>query len=165
VTAIRYHMRREDKEITDPKDLRKILREVKHITIAMARDNEPYLVSLNHGYDEECNCLYFHCASKGKKLEYMRTNDVVWGQALLDFGFGVAADDCHQDFATVIFRGKVSFIEDVEEKRHAFLVTNRHLKAPSEGLKRILDENLERTTVGRVSIEYMTGKKSKEVTI
>jgi nitroimidazol reductase NimA-like FMN-containing flavoprotein (pyridoxamine 5'-phosphate oxidase superfamily) len=160
---MRYHIRREDKEFKNPEKLRRVLRDAKHVTVAMCRDNEPYLVSLNHGYDEKNGCLYFHCASEGKKLDYMRANPVVWGQALLDHGFFAAPDDCRQNFVSVMFRGRVSFVEDLNEKRHAFLVTNRHLGAPSEGLRRVLEDNLARTTVGKISLEYLSGKKSKEV--
>jgi nitroimidazol reductase NimA-like FMN-containing flavoprotein (pyridoxamine 5'-phosphate oxidase superfamily) len=45
----------------------------------MTRDERPYLVSLNHGYDEGNRCIYFHCAKDGKKLEYVEANDSVWG--------------------------------------------------------------------------------------
>lgn len=162
---MRYHVRREDKEFTDPEKIRRVLREAKHVTLAMCRDNEPYLVSLNHGYDEEKGCLYFHCAGEGKKLDYMRANPVVWGQALLDHGFFADPEDCRQNYASVMFRGKVSFVEDPDEKRRAFLVTNRRLRAPSEGLRRILDENMARTTVGKISLDYLSGKKSKEVEV
>ena len=39
MTAIRYHMRRENKEIADLEKLKKILRGAKHITVAMAKEN------------------------------------------------------------------------------------------------------------------------------
>jgi len=145
--------------------MRRVLKEAKYVTLAMCREGRPYLVSLNHGYDEEQNCIYFHCAGEGKKLEYLRANNLVWGQALIDHGFFAAPDDCRQNYATVMFEGKVTFVEDPEEKRHAFLILNSHLEAPSEGLRRILDENLARTTVGKVSLEYVSGKKSKEISL
>ena len=159
----RYHMRREDKEVEDPATLRRILGEAKHITVAMCRDDMPYLVSLSHGYDEEKDLIYFHCAGEGKKLDYMRANPTIWGQAVLDFGFFEGHDDCRQEFASVMFRGEVTFVEDLEEKRHAFIMTNRQLDAPSEGLQRVMDEHLERAPVGRITMEYLTGKKTKGV--
>lgn len=159
----RYHMRRMDKAIEDPATLRRILGEAKHITVAMCRDGMPYLVSLSHGYDEERDVIYFHCAPEGKKLDYMRANPTVWGQAVLDFGFFDGHDDCRQEFASVMFRGEVSFVEDMEEKLHAFVMTNRQLDAPSEGLQRVLDEHLERATVGRIRMSNLTGKKTKGV--
>ena len=161
----RYHMRREDKEIKDPAKLRWILGEARHVTVAMCRDNTPYLVSLSHGYDEEGGCIYFHCAEEGKKLDYMRANPTVWGQAVLDHGFFVARDDCRQEFASVMFQGTVEFVEDMDEKRRAFILTNRQLEAPSEGLQRIMDEHLARATVGKISLDYLTGKKTTGVEV
>ncbi|MBA7594070.1 hypothetical protein ES703_01006 [subsurface metagenome] len=159
----RYHMRRKDKAIEDPATLRRVLGEAKHITVAMCRDDMPYLVSLSHGYDEEKGLIYFHCAGEGKKLDYMRANPTIWGQAVLDFGFFDGHDDCRQEFASVMFQGEVTFIEDMEEKLHAFVMTNRQLDAPSEGLQRVLDEHLERATVGKIRMSNLTGKKTKGV--
>jgi len=160
---MKYHMRRHDKEIKDAVLLRKILSQTRHVTIAMAKDNHPYLVSLNHGYDSERNCIYFHCAKEGKKLDFMRANSEVWGQALVDFGYD--AKECTQSYATVMFRGKVSFIDDAEQKRKAFLIMNDQLKSSRKRLERILKTKLSNAVVGRIDIDFMSGKKSKEVTI
>ena len=80
-------MRRKDKEITDQAAIKKILYETHYVTLAMVKDNEPYLISLSHVYDEEKNCIYFHCASEGKKLDYLKENNTVWGQAIKDYGY------------------------------------------------------------------------------
>ena len=58
-------IRRKDKEITNVGEMRKILRTAKYMTVAMCLNDEPYLVTLSHGYDEERNCVYFHCAREG----------------------------------------------------------------------------------------------------
>ena len=44
-------LRRKEKEIKDKDAMIAILEEAKYITIAMCKDNEPYLVTLSHGYD------------------------------------------------------------------------------------------------------------------
>ncbi len=45
----------------------------------------------------------------------------------------------------------------------AFFVINVYFGVGSEPLRKILDDNLARTTVGKISLEYLSGKKSKEV--
>lgn len=160
-----FHARRKDKEITDEAKLKKILRSSKYVTIALCRDNVPYLVSLSHGYDEEHHCLYFHCAKEGKKLVYLKSNNVVWGQALLDFGSS-EDDDCSQLYASVHFSGKVTLIEDLDEKRRAIMCMISQLGKNPEALTAKLNlDRLKSTMMGRIDIEYMSGKKSKEVTI
>lgn len=162
MVSMRYHMRRADKEFTEPGGLRGVLRETSYMTLAMARDGEPYLVSLSHGYDEERNCLYFHCASEGRKLDYMRANPVVWGQVIVDHGY--VEKECTHRYVTVMFRGRVSFIEGEEEKRRALRTMLRRLETDAETRERRMNtDDLGSTVFGRVDIEYMTGKKTPEI--
>ena len=156
---MKYHLRRQDKEIKDPLLIKKILKQTKYVTIAMCKDNHPYLVTLNHGYDEENNCIYFHCAKEGKKLDYLKANDTVWGQALLDYGY---EGDCTQHYATVMFQGKVSFVGEIEKKRNAFIVMKEHLDSSQKGLEEYLKSSMSKTLVGKISIEFLSGKKSSK---
>ena len=155
-------MRRADKEFKEQKELRKVRRETCYMTLAMARAGEPYLVSLSHGYDEERNCLYFHCAPEGKKLEYMKANPEVWGQVIMDHGY--VERECTHSYATVMFRGRVSFIEDPVEKLRALKTMLWQLEPDAEAReKRLNTDGLGSTVFGRVDVEYMTGKKSQEI--
>jgi nitroimidazol reductase NimA-like FMN-containing flavoprotein (pyridoxamine 5'-phosphate oxidase superfamily) len=152
-----FHVRRKDREITDSVALKKVLKSTKYVTVALCMDNEPYLVSLSHGYDEKRNCLYFHCADEGKKLLYMKANSKVWGQAVLDYG---VTDECDYAYKSVHFKGTMSLIDDLSEKQHAMEVLVRQLsETPEEKLAKIKPEKLAKTTMGRIDIEYMSGKK------
>lgn len=82
-----YHMRRKEKEIVDSNVLKKILKSVKYVTLALSMNDQPYLATLSHGYDEKHSCIYFHCAKEGKKIDYLKANNTVWGQAMLDYGY------------------------------------------------------------------------------
>ena len=160
---MQYHIRRKDKAITDPEHMKTILKTTDYVTLAMVKDGEPYLVSLSHAYDEDEHCIYFHSASEGKKLDYLRANPVVWGQAMQDHGYHKG--ECSHIYASVMFKGKVEFIEDIEEKRRAFKAMILQLEPDPES---IMDETLKSTgipttIVGKIKIEYMSGKKSEEV--
>jgi nitroimidazol reductase NimA-like FMN-containing flavoprotein (pyridoxamine 5'-phosphate oxidase superfamily) len=151
-----FHVRRKDREITDPQTLQKVLKTTEYVTIALCMDNEPYLVSLSHGYDETRNCIYFHCADEGKKLVYIRANNNVWGQAVQDYG---VTDECDYAYTSVHFKGTVTLIDDLNEKRHAIEVMVRQLSEnPKKKLAQIKMEKLAKTTMGRIDISYVTGK-------
>ena len=155
-----FHIRRKDREITDADELKKVLRSTKYVTIALCMDNEPYLVSLSHGYDEKRNCLYFHCANEGKKLVYAKANSNVWGQAVQDYG---VTDECDYAYVSVHFSGRVCLVEDLSEKQHAIKVIVRQLSAnPEEKLAKIKPEKLAKTTIGRIDIDYVSGKKHQK---
>jgi nitroimidazol reductase NimA-like FMN-containing flavoprotein (pyridoxamine 5'-phosphate oxidase superfamily) len=159
-----FHMRRRDKEITDVEVLKKILKSTEYVTVAMSMDNQPYLVSLSHGYDENRNCIYFHCAQEGKKLDFLKENNTIFGQALLDYDY--IQGECNHNFASVHFKGKVTFITDPNEKLRAIQTMIRQLdKNPEPLIAKLKAEKLQNTLVGRIDIETMTGKKPKELTI
>lgn len=162
----KYHMRRGDKEIKDRAKLEKILRETNFVTLALAKGNEPYIVALSHSYDGEAECLYFHCAAEGKKLDYMRANPVVWGQALIDHGYHEG--QCSHLYVSAVFRGRVEWVEHIEEKRRVLTHMIEHQDGnPSALMPRLtgLESGgaLDKTVVGRIVIEELTGKKSAEV--
>lgn len=161
---MRYHVRRKDKEITDDATMKKILKTTKYVTIAMAKENRPYLVSLSHGYDEENNCVYFHCAKEGKKMDYLKVNDSVWGQVVIDGGY--VHGECNHNYASVMFSGRVAFLEGRDEKWRAISLMTRQLDDDAETLiANRKPESLDDTVLGRIDIDYMTGKKSEEITV
>ena len=157
-----------DREIKDPEKLEKLLKETKYITIALCRDNIPYLVSLSHSYDEDANCIFFHCASAGKKLDYMKSNPQVWGQAIIDRGY--VDGECNHLYVTAMFGGRVELIEEIDEKRRImsrmFSHQEKHPAVPGEvdphAIRIEKDAELKGMTVGKIIIEEFTGKFSKD---
>ena len=156
-----FHIRRKEREITDIGELRRILKKTSYVTIALCMNNEPYLVSINHGYDEVNNCLYFHCASEGKKLVYAKANNQVWGQAVLDF---FITDECDYSYTSVHFSGTFQLVSTPEEKQHAMEVLVRQVALnPELKLAKINPVKLESTTMVRISINYLSGKKHQAI--
>ena len=152
-----FHVRRKDREIIDLTEMRQVFLNTKYVTVALCMHEEPYLVSLSHGYDQAKNCLYFHCAPEGKKLVILQVNNKVWGQAVLDFG---VTEECDYAYTSVHFQGKMSLITDLTEKQHAIEVLVRQVSLnPEDKLAKIKPEKLEKTTMGKIEITYMSGKK------
>jgi uncharacterized protein len=152
-----FHVRRRDREITDLDEMRMVLKKTKYVTVALCMKNEPYLVTLNHGYDQEHNCIYFHCAPEGKKLVYAKANPMVWGEAILDFG---VTEECDYAYTSVHFSGKLRLVVDLAEKVHAMEALVRQVSLnPEEKLAKIKPEKLASTTIGKIEIDYLSGKK------
>lgn len=159
-----YHMRRGDKEIKDKAKLERILRETNYVTLALSKGTEPYVVAISHSYDAEAGCLYFHCASEGRKLDYMRANPVVSGLALIDHGY--SEGNCSHLYVSAVFKGRIEWIEDLEGKRKALKhMIEKQDRNPAKLLTRLTNaDSLAKTVVGKIIIEELTGKKSVEVT-
>ena len=155
-----FHVRRKEREITDQEELKQVLAQTKYVTVALCKDNEPYLVALSHGYDKAHNCLYFHCASEGKKLVYAEANPKVWGQAVLDFG---VTDECDYAYTCVHFRGTMTLVEDAEEKWRGLkaLILQVALN-PELKLSKVKPEKVAKVTIGKIDIDYLSGKKHQK---
>jgi nitroimidazol reductase NimA-like FMN-containing flavoprotein (pyridoxamine 5'-phosphate oxidase superfamily) len=140
-----------------------ILESSKYITIAMCQDEEPYLATLSHGYDRERNCLYFHCAKQGKKIDILKKHNTVWGQAILDKGY--VQGSCDHLYATTQFMGRVTFVEDMQEKRHALEVMIKALEDDPQKVMavQLTEKSIKGVQIGRIDIDHMSGKKSEEI--
>jgi hypothetical protein len=158
-----YHqLRRKEQEIRDNAELQAILAKTRYVTVAMCRNDEPYLVTLSHGYDQERNAVYFHCAFEGKKIDFLRSNNRVWGQAFIDRGY--VQGKCDHLFASVQFSGRVSFVADATEKRHALEVMIRQLEQDPDRVitAKVTDARVATTNIGRIDIEFMSGKRTEK---
>lgn len=158
-------IRRKEKEMSDRKEMQAVLEEAKYVVIAMCKDNEPYLVSLSHGFDKVRNCVYFHCAKEGKKVDILREQNLVWGQALIDKGY--VQGSCDHLYVTTQFKGRVTFIEEKDEKKHALEVMIRALEDhPRKVLEaQVNEKSIQNVQIGRIDIEFMSGKKSDKAII
>jgi nitroimidazol reductase NimA-like FMN-containing flavoprotein (pyridoxamine 5'-phosphate oxidase superfamily) len=154
----KYHMRRPERRIKERKRMLELLDGKDHVTIAMSKDNVPYLVTVNHYFDKKGTCIYFHCASKGKKMDYMKANPFVWGQVMDDLG--PVEGECDQEYRTVMFRGKVSFVESMQEKKHALdLMIDRLSSRPARVKSTLTGASLDKVAICRIDLLEMTGKE------
>jgi nitroimidazol reductase NimA-like FMN-containing flavoprotein (pyridoxamine 5'-phosphate oxidase superfamily) len=158
-----YHpLRRKEQEIKDTAELKAILAKTQYVTVAMCRNDEPYLVTLSHGYDKENNAIYFHCAYEGKKIDILKANNRIWGQAIVDRGY--VPGQCDHLFSSVQFGGRVNFVEDGAEKRRALAVMIGQLEREPESVMaaKVTDAAMAKTCIGRIDIEYLSGKRSEK---
>lgn len=156
-----YHLRRAEKALTEEALLFEIIRGQKFMTLAFCSENEPYLATVNYGFDAEARCFYFHCAPQGRKMDYLRANPVVWGQVMEDHGY--LPGKCDHAFRTVQFRGRATIIEDPVAKRAALMLMIEQLEPDPEPMKKHFDNaaSLARATLVRIEVEVFTGKQSK----
>jgi nitroimidazol reductase NimA-like FMN-containing flavoprotein (pyridoxamine 5'-phosphate oxidase superfamily) len=98
-------------------------------------------------------------------VDILRENNIVWGQALEDAGY--AEGSCDHLYATAQFRGRVTFVEDLEEKERALKIMIRAIDSNPEKVieEQVTEKSVKSIKIGRIDIEYVSGKKSKEVII
>lgn len=149
-------MRRKDREITDRKEIDEIIRSDKLMHIALVDGNIPFLVPVFYAYNGKA--LYFHSAQAGTKIEILKKNNNICFEISIDHGFIESNEPC--DFEakhrTVIGIGKAIFVEDKAEKIKALDLIVSHF---SDKKFEYPETNLNRTTVIRIDIDSIKGKK------
>jgi nitroimidazol reductase NimA-like FMN-containing flavoprotein (pyridoxamine 5'-phosphate oxidase superfamily) len=156
----KYHMNRKDKEITERETLIDALKHGNYATIAMCRENEAYLVTMNYGYDTEKQTLYFHCAQRGLKLDFIKANPRVCATVIEDRGYKMG--ECDHAFRSVVFWGTMHEVENLREKKRAIDVLLDHLEEQPDQIRdKSLksDDVYQEVGILRLDIREMTGKQ------
>lgn len=150
-------MRREDKEIRDKDEIESIVQRAIVCRVAFSENDVPYIVPVNFGYKDDC--LYFHSAPEGKKIDAIRQNGNVCFEMDIDQEVVRAETPCNwaMKYRSVIGFGKAFLVRDVEEKRKALNNIVEHYSGkPSD----YPESAISNVAIIKVEIESMTGRKS-----
>jgi nitroimidazol reductase NimA-like FMN-containing flavoprotein (pyridoxamine 5'-phosphate oxidase superfamily) len=150
-------MRRKDRLITNAETSSILEKGEYGILSTVSSNNEPYSVPLNYFLIDEC--IYFHCAIDGRKINNINNNPkvsfcVVGETEVLPDKFGTKYESC-------IVEGLASELFG-EEKQWALegLIHKYSGNFFSEGLKYI-EKLKDKTRVFKISIESISGKARK----
>lgn len=150
-------MRRDEKEIQDPKQMEAVIRRADICHLGMSDRGAPYVVPMNFGYRRRT--LYFHSAAAGRKIDILKQNPSVCAVFSVDRELVRGEKPCKwgMHFQCVMAFGTASFLEDPAEKRMAL---NLIIAQYAEGGFDFPDNTVDATTIIRVDIETFTGKHS-----
>ena len=150
-------MRRKDKEISDTDEMEAIIQRAQVCHLALFDKEFPYIVPLNFGYKNQC--LYFHSAKEGKKIELLQKNNRVCFEFDIDLAIEMTDQACNwtTKYRSVIGYGKATILDEIEAKREAFNIIVEHYSGRTFDY---FPEAIDSTLIIKVTIERMTGKKS-----
>jgi uncharacterized protein len=136
-----------------------ILKNGKFCHLSMAVNNEPYVVTINFGYDDEF--LYFHSSQKGKKVEMISANPNVCFE--VNYGGEIYSNKhaCNwgTKFRSIIGFGKAELLLEQKDKENA-LRTIMHKYSGSSDHE--FNANMvSHTSLFRVSLKNVTVKQNK----
>jgi len=128
--------------------------------LGLSVDGAPYVVPLNYAYD--AGRIVFHCATAGKKLDYLKRNPQVCFTVGRQAGIvrrHADMDPCHVDSDSVICYGQARVIEDLDERKEVLDTFNWSFTPDAEGIS--LDAVAKCCAVV-VEISEMTGRRERE---
>jgi nitroimidazol reductase NimA-like FMN-containing flavoprotein (pyridoxamine 5'-phosphate oxidase superfamily) len=153
-------MRRNERGVSDILSIEQIINRADVCRIAIANENVPYIVTMNFGYTGNPKpVLYFHCANEGRKLEMILRNNYVCFEMDTDHEIygGEKGCDWGMKYSSVVGYGNISIITEKEAKT---IGLDCIMAKYGENKKYSFDEKvLERTTILRLEIKEITGKR------
>ena len=120
-----------DKEIKDKKAIESIIQRAIVCRVAFSENDVPYVVPVNFGYEDDC--LYFHSAPEGKKIEMIKQNNNVCFELDIDHEVVKSESPCNwgMKYRSVIGFGRAFFVDDLEEKRRSLGIIVEHYSGNS----------------------------------
>ena len=113
-------MRRDDRAVTAPDEIRALLEQCRVCRLAMADAAGLYIVPMNFGYTLEDGrlTLYFHSAREGRKIDAITAAPQVAFE--MDGGHALTAGDAPCDYSyryeSITGTGRAAFCRTAEEK-------------------------------------------------
>ena len=153
-------MRRFKQEISKEECIEILSNEKRGVLSVIGDDGYPYGLPLNHYYDKDKNCIYFHGAKEGHKVDAIKNNNKV---SFCVFEKGVKRQDhWSYDVRSVIIFGKAQFIEDKDESIKISSNIWWRFNNDKKELEEEINHSASRVMCIKVDIEHMTGKKINE---
>ncbi len=155
-----YHLRRSEKSIDDLETRLEILTTQCIMTLALCKDNEPYLVTVDYAFDPATETFFFHSARTGKKIDYLQANPLVWGQVLEDRGY--LPGKCDHAYRTIQFRGHAAPVTDPAQKLYALGLLIDQIDPDSKTVRQQQLSNLaalDTVEIIAIQVESWSGKQ------
>jgi nitroimidazol reductase NimA-like FMN-containing flavoprotein (pyridoxamine 5'-phosphate oxidase superfamily) len=155
MSETKFHMRRKDREVTDLEKIRKIIKKATICRLGLVEGGEAYIVPVNFGYEN--NCLYFHSALHGRKIELIRKNRKISFEIEGDYSVERGKSGCDVKYQSIIGRGSADVIDDNEEKIRGLKSIMRQCTGSEYEFSR---DRLDTVLLVRIEIENMTCKQA-----
>ncbi len=123
-------------------------------------DDYPYALPISYVYSD--GKIFFHCGKKGHKIDAVKKCDKA-SFCVID------KDDVVPEKYTTYFRsaiafGKISIIEDEEEKRNAIkILAEKYCPFDESGILSEVERTKDVLCMLKLDIEHMTGKEAIEL--
>ena len=134
--------------------------ELRGVLSVLGDDGYPYGLPINHYYNEEDGCLYFHSGRKGHKIDAMAREKKA-SFCVYDQGFRREGEWALNIRSVIVF-GRIEIIEDTETILEIARKLSYRFTDDEEYIEREIRQSGPRTFMFRLRPEHMTGKMVNE---
>lgn len=150
---------RKKKRLLDIESTKKVLLSGREGVLSTIGENGyPYGVAVNYIYHNDC--IYFHCANKGYKLENIKYNDKV--SFFVSTDIVIVPDKFTTRYSSVVVFGRASIVSNDEKRDVLIGIGDKYSKEFMTECVKYIDNALDACTIIKIEIDHMTGKCSND---
>lgn len=151
---------RKNKELSREKCVEILKNETRGVLSVLGDDDYPYGMPMNHFYNEEDGCVYFHCGKIGHRLDALRKHDKV-SFCVYDKGVQNEGDWVYNVNSVIIF-GRMEISDDLEQIADIAEKLSLKFIQDIDHIKKEIAGHAHRTLLLKLVPEHMCGKAVRE---
>lgn len=151
---------RKNKQISDEECLELLTKETRGILSVNGDDGYPYGMPMNHFYNAEDGCIYFHCGRNGHRVDALSKSDKV--------SFCVCEQGCREDgdwaynVRSVIVFGRMQIVDDLTEVARIARLLSYKFTQDEKYIQNEIKQYAKATLLLKLIPEHICGKRVKE---
>lgn len=149
-------MRRKDKEIDTDEAISFLTKCEYGVLSTVGNDGQPYGVPLNYAYKD--NCIYFHCALTGHKIDNIDNNPKVSFCTVGDTK--VLPSEFSTNYVSVVVFGVASEVQGAERYNALVLLLEKFSPEFIGEGKKYIEKKDKATRVFKIEIQHISGKRA-----
>lgn len=151
---------RKNKQIAQDECVELLTRETRGVLAVNGDDGYPYAMPMNHFYNAEDGCIYFHCGRTGHRIDALARSDKV---SFCVCEQGSRGDgDWAYNVRSVIAFGRIEIIDDINEVSRIARELSYKFTRDEDYIKNEIESYAKVTLLLKLIPEYICGKKVKE---
>ena len=146
--------------LTDEECRRVLAGETRGVLSVIGDNGYPYGMPMNHFYDEQSGCIYFHCGKEGHRVDALRNCPQV-SFCVYEQGTRQPGERAYSVCSVIVF-GKAELIDDMDEIKRITRLLSYKFTSDEGYIDAEIASAAHRTLLIKLIPEHICGKRVKE---
>lgn len=151
---------RKNKELPTAECIDLLKNETRGVLSVLGDGDYPYGMPMNHWYNEEDGCIYFHCGKVGHRLEALKKHDKV-SFCVYDSGYRNPGEWALNVKSVIVF-GRVEIIDDRSQIIEITTKLSHKFTQDEAYIQEEIRQHSSRTLLLKLTPEHICGKRVME---
>ena len=151
---------RKKKEISRGECIEVLKSETRGVLSVIGDGGYPYGTPMNHYYNEDDGCVYFHCGRRGHRIDSLK-KDCKASFCVYDKGYRNEGEWALNVKSVIIF-GRVEIIDDIDEVKKIALPLCKKFTQDKDYIEKEITAHAAATIILKLTAEHICGKLVNE---